>query len=1142
MRRVWNRWFMVMTPARSILALLIVALLTIPLFRPSASADGPSVIIEARVWQDVENDQNIYISARPVGGSWRTLGTRALALDDGQSFAGRYRHGDIALALSPRGDAQSTVELRVSQGMADGRDIFFGARARGESWLRVGMIALRLEDGFSPKGRYRYGDIRLAIPLSSTDEIAACSNGVAVSEPEQRPDLVRDCAVLLQERDTLTGGGEGLNWSVERPVSDWHGITVGGQPPRVTEISVRSILQGRIPPGLARLERLKTLRLYDNDMTGEIPREIGLLSELQFIHFSDTNLTGPIPPELGQLSDLRRLWLLYSQFGGEIPAEVAAIPFLWFVDLRGNRFSGEIPIEFARLGLSILNLGGNRLSGEIPTELAQARSLTSLSLGANMLTGEIPPILGSLQRLNFLSLSNNSLSGEIPVELGNLTELWDVKLHNNQLTGEIPAEVAALPKLNSISFFNNQLTGCVPTDLWSKLATIVHDDGTPVGVVTLPWCDAVQVSVAVPPLNRTLIEACKAGSVFTDVTSNTESLNDCAALLEAKEILEGTSGDLNWTAETPISDWTGVWFEESVGRVRGLGLSGQALGGRIPAILANLTDIEAISLRDNQLIGEIPAELGHLGKLTRLRLDRNQLTGSIPPELGALAELDTLSLAENQLGGSIPAELGQLGNLRELSLQDNRLDGEIPSALARLNGGQLNLSGNRLSGLIPRAFAEVDRVWEWWLWLSGNQFDGCLPNILGTRVVDLEMTGLSYCECPTTWERSYTSEPGLSLGADGIPFFPHTPTESPGTYRVTFQLVVDLPEGGDFGLESKFRAEEGQILVRIIEEKSDSYLTIDPFTGAEFERSVTEGPADCEVSISEQFDKIVESARVQSLAIPLEPNGYPTMYLLQPVDGGRTYNIWRSDYLVADVPEGMRLTLEDGGGICENPGGCYPILHLRDEASGSYMAINGSTGTERRRVLTEKADERRLTELFDSLAASIRREEPPYLRPSCEATPTVSDCEALLAAAEILAVEAELNWNTELDLRYWRGVTVDPWTGQVVAVKLSNGDLDGQVPGVLSRLSSLEELALGANDLTGSIPPELGRLTNLKYLRLGSNELSGEIPSELGNLDSLERLHLYGNNLEGCIPTGLERFEFIIHEFSNPGLRHCGSG
>lgn len=53
--------------------------------------------VEIRVWEDVNDPTRNYISARPEGGSWRTLGTIPIPLTDGQS--GRFRYGDITLAV-----------------------------------------------------------------------------------------------------------------------------------------------------------------------------------------------------------------------------------------------------------------------------------------------------------------------------------------------------------------------------------------------------------------------------------------------------------------------------------------------------------------------------------------------------------------------------------------------------------------------------------------------------------------------------------------------------------------------------------------------------------------------------------------------------------------------------------------------------------------------------------------------------------------------------------------------------------------------------------------------------------------------------------------------------------------------------------
>jgi len=64
---------------------------------PSTGTAPTSVNIEIRVWENVNDPERNFISARPEGGSWRVLGTLAIPLTDGQS--GDYRYGDIDLTV-----------------------------------------------------------------------------------------------------------------------------------------------------------------------------------------------------------------------------------------------------------------------------------------------------------------------------------------------------------------------------------------------------------------------------------------------------------------------------------------------------------------------------------------------------------------------------------------------------------------------------------------------------------------------------------------------------------------------------------------------------------------------------------------------------------------------------------------------------------------------------------------------------------------------------------------------------------------------------------------------------------------------------------------------------------------------------------
>ena len=144
---------------------------------------GEAASVEVRVWQHVDDERDLYLSARPAGGSWRTLGTVPLALD-GLTASEGYRYGDIALAL-PEGEGEAEVEVRVWQDASLRTGIFASVRLAGGAWSVPGTAALPLDDGLATNGRYRYGDISLAIP----------PKGAVAGEPT-RPDASRSDIAL----------------------------------------------------------------------------------------------------------------------------------------------------------------------------------------------------------------------------------------------------------------------------------------------------------------------------------------------------------------------------------------------------------------------------------------------------------------------------------------------------------------------------------------------------------------------------------------------------------------------------------------------------------------------------------------------------------------------------------------------------------------------------------------------------------------------------------------------------------------------------------------------------------------------------------------------------------------------------------
>ena len=248
---------------------------------------------------------------------------------------------------------------------------------------------------------------------------------------------------------------------------------------------------------------------------------------------------------------------------------------------------------------------------------------------------------------------------------------------------------------------------------------------------------------------------------------------DCQTLLNIMDDLVGDGTGLNWSAETPMSDWVGVAGTGS-GRVTHIHLRGRGLAGEIPAGITALDALERLTLTDNDLTGEIPdlsgldsiewlvlggnaftggipASLGDLESLLQLWLHRNDggFEGGIPAELGSLPNLRYLMLYGNDLTGEIPSELGNATNLKALYLHNNMLTGSIPAELGGMvdaNGAsarRVYLHNNMLSGDVPAELGNLTSLVA--LRLSGNSLSGCIPAAIFDAAVDADAAGLMAC-------------------------------------------------------------------------------------------------------------------------------------------------------------------------------------------------------------------------------------------------------------------------------------------------------------------------------------------------------------------------------------------------------------
>ena len=347
------------------------------------------------------------------------------------------------------------------------------------------------------------------------------------------------------------------------------------------------------------------------------------------------------------------------------------------------------------------------------------RAVTSLSAGSNDLSGALSWSSEGLEIRFFVT--------DPPSQV---TTLYVVNVDGSDLrsSDERPGErPEGIPSPDGL-----RIAVLAPFDRYYDVNTVIlstaSSDGTDVRVLVRTRENGAFEAVGPEQKSSVTVASCSAGVVVADPDVNPGLVRDCEALVKMVDRLAVVG--LNWSADTPISEWVGVLSDDLAGRVddsdtgagsprarvRELSLSGQGIQGAFPDVV-ELTGLRVLDLSGNRLIGELPSELGDLSELRVLRLHGNELSGSIPSELGELSALEYLDLSENGLSGSIPAELGNLSSLRDLYLGRNDLSGEIPSELGNLSA--LNVLGLDVPALLYRG--------------ERGGLTGCIPTTLVER-------------------------------------------------------------------------------------------------------------------------------------------------------------------------------------------------------------------------------------------------------------------------------------------------------------------------------------------------------------------------------------------------------------------------
>ena len=482
---------------------------------------------------------------------------------------------------------------------------------------------------------------------------------------------------------------------------------------------------GPLSSELGNLSKLQELYCHGNDLTGEIPQTIGDLANLEVLVLSENLFVGPLPESISNLSKLESLFLdsftrRSAGLSGPLPT-FEGMPLLRQLYLNENSLTGPIPESF--LSNEDL-LSSSNASPEAVAALARRKQKINVGLKGNRIEGSIPKSLAKFQRLN-IDLSDNFITS-IDDEICEM----DTWMGNDVGTYGCKSVLCPQGYFNRYGRQTNSVTPCEKCEGAEQLEYLgatkcmseIKQREREILEMFYNKCGGGRwknkdgwIDDSIDICNWHGINCSNGGSVDTiDVGSNN------VIGTPPKEIFELENLAYLWLYSNPINfsfegigqakrlqslllDSTGLASLKGIGQAYqlvDLDVRFNDLDGPIPDELANLVNLETLSISDNKLTGEIPS-FARMHRLKSLRAANNHLTG-ILPNFEANHRLKNIDLSDNRISGSISTSFLESVRTSEtlyIDLSSNRIEGKVPGELARFGKMTIYLKDNYLFGI-----------------------------------------------------------------------------------------------------------------------------------------------------------------------------------------------------------------------------------------------------------------------------------------------------------------------------------------------------------------------------------------------------------------------------------------------------------
>ncbi|KAF9665301.1 hypothetical protein SADUNF_Sadunf16G0108500 [Salix dunnii] len=506
---------------------------------------------------------------------------------------------------------------------------------------------------------------------------------------------------------------------------------------------------------------------------------------------------------------------------------------------------------------------------------------------------------------------------------------------------------------------------------------------------------------------------------------------------------------------------------EALTNLEVLHLSGVDISAKVPQIMANLSSLSSLFLRDCGLQGEFAMGIFQLPNLRFLSIRYNQYLTGYLPEFQSGSQLELLFLTEASFSGQLPESIGNLKSLKEFDVAGCNFSGAIPSSLGNLTKlNYLDLSYNSLSGKIPSTFFNLTKLN--YLDLSYNSFSGKIPSTFANllQLANLSLSSNNFSSGTLHWLCNLTKLKSIALNLT------NSYGEIPSCLGNLTRLAV-------------LRLSQNNLAGQIPSWIGNHTL----FTSLMLGSNGLHGP-------------IPESIfRLPNLeALDLEDNlfrGTVNVGLLSSrslvsfqLNGNNLSVIGNSNDSVA-LPKFRILGL----GGCNLSGEFPSFLHGQNQLEFVELGGNKIEGHIPKWFMNLATETLLHLDLFGNFLTGFEQ------------------------SVDILP------WNK---LRYLRlsgnkleGALPIPPRSTIIYI-VSDNRLTGEIPPAICNLTSLVILQLSNNILNSKLPQCLGNISNsASVLDLRNNSFSGDIPDAFSSNCTLRAIDISQNQLEGKIPRSL---------------------